>query len=249
MSDAISPLASFVLKLNSRYALGEADQSALLSLAHSCRTYEPAAYLVREGESPRLHCRMIVTGFAYRHKLLPNGDRQIVRILLPGDIVDLQQLVLERSDHNVQSLTRTSVLEIDSIGLRQLAFDRPAVGRAMWADGIREASIGYEHMVNIACRQARPRVAHLLCDFAVRMEIAGLATGDTYQLPITQEQIGDAVGLTGIHVNRTLKALVAEGLITYRKASLTILDRKRLREVAEFTSFYLHLDQGPGADF
>jgi CRP-like cAMP-binding protein len=113
----------------------------------------------------------------------------------------------------------------------------------MWVDALIDASIFREWVLNVGRRDARSRIAHLICEFAVRADAAGLSTNGRYELPMTQEQIGDATGLTSVHVNRTLKTLAADGLLHRDKRFLTVTDPGHMRSVADFSALYLHLDQ------
>jgi len=243
MSTSQPPLAKLVRKLASRHRLEEEDRAAILALPYVTRTYEPAAYLVREGEPPRRHCSFITAGFAFRQKLTIQGARQIVSIHMDGDILDLQHLFLKHADHNVQALTRLDTAEVESDALQALALTRPAIGAAMWVDALIDASISREWVLNVGRRDARTRIAHLLCEFAVRMGRLGLGTEGRYELPMTQEQLGDATGLTSVHVNRTLKSLAADGLIHRDRRYLSFSDWEKVRAVADFSGLYLHLDQ------
>lgn len=234
-------------KLALRARLDEADKAAVLALPYARRTYEPAVYLVREGEPPRKHCSFVVSGFAFRQKLSVQGSRQIVSLHMAGDLLDLQHLFLNKADHNVQALTRLETAEIDREALRALALSRPAIGEAMWIDALVDASIFREWILNLGQRNARARIAHLLCEFAARLDAAGLAADGRYELPLTQEQLGDATGLTSVHVNRTLKSLAQDGLLHRDRRFLSFTNRDRVREIADFSALYLHLDQSaPG---
>lgn len=237
------PLEIMVRKLQMRVSLNAADSDALLDLPYLRRTYEAPAYVLREGELSRNHCSLILSGMAFRQKLTSGGLRQIVSIHMRGDFLDLQHLFLDRADHSVQALTRLETAEIDRIALQELVLSRPAIARAMWVDSLIDASIFREWVLNVGRRDARTRVAHLLCEIAVRMRAAGLAPQGRCALPMTQEQIGDAVGLTPVHVNRTLRTLAGEGLIIRDRRSLQFGDWDRLQAAADFSALYLHLDQ------
>ncbi len=244
MSDTKNPLAPLVRKLLLHASMDEQDQRAILALPHVLRRMEAAQYIVREGDKPT-HCCLVVSGFSVRHKLVEGGGRQIVNIHIAGDMVDLQNSLLTVSDHNVQTLTATEVALIPKEALVELAFTRPAIGRALWLETLVEASIAREWIANVGRRNARARVAHLLVEFAYRLDAVGIGEECNYQLPMTQEQLADTVGLTAVHVNRTLMALDAEGLTARSKRSVKINDLKRMAEVADFRSTYLHLPQDP----
>ena len=219
--------------------LSAADRAAVLALPLTLKVTTRDAYLVREGDQSA-HCNLMVAGFAYRQKLVSTGARQIISIHVPGEFVDLQNAMLEIADHNVQSLGRSEVATVPKAALVALMAERPAVARAVWLDTLIDASIFREWVVNVGRRDATARIAHLLCELALRLRAAGLHEGDTYDFPFTQEQIADATGLTAVHTNRTLQGLRREGLIRLAVGSLTVLDWGGLVEVADFSERYLH---------
>lgn len=234
------PLQLLLRKLGTHAPLEHHDRDAILALPHSLRTIEPQGYIVREGEAPR-HCGVIVSGFAFRQKLTGDGARQIVSLHIPGEPVDFQNLYLDESDHNVQALTRAEVALIAQADLRALARAYPAVETAIAVMNLIESSIFREWILNVGRRPAPSRVAHVLCELAVRLEAQGLADRAGFQLPMTQEQLADVVGLTPVHVNRTLKALEAAGLITRDKRQISFPNWGALREVGDFNQRYLHI--------
>lgn len=238
-----TPMLLMVRKLESRGPLDDADRAAILALPYVRRKYEPSSYLVREGEPSRKSCSFIESGLAFRQKLTVNGARQIVSIQMTGDFVDFQHLFLHRADHNVQALTRIEAIDVEREALQALSTARPAVGRAMWIDALIDASVFREWVVNVGRRDARTRIAHLLCEVAVRMRAAGLAQEGGFELPMTQEQVGDATGLTSVHVNRTLRSLAEDGIITRRGRYIGFADWNSIRQAADFSDLYLHLDQ------
>lgn len=229
-------------KFESRAILDDGDREALLALPFRLQTMEPAAYVVREGELPERSC-LIISGLAYRHKVTVEGARQIVGVHIPGDFVDLEGALLNVSDHNVQALTRCEMGFVPRAAIQELILSHPRVGIAMWVDTLIDASIFREWVVNVGRRDARSRIAHLLCEFARRLEVAGLAEEYHYELPMTQEQLADAVGLTPVHVNRVLQSMSKEGLIQRERRFLRIPDWEALRSVGGFIETYLHLDQ------
>lgn len=216
------------------------DRAAILGLPYFVRSFDAGGYLIRDGDESN-YCRIILDGFAVRHKLNDEGLRQIVSIHIRDDILGAENLYLKTADHNVQTLTRCDIALIPGRALRDLFITRPSVGVAMFTNSLVEASRYREWMLNIGRRDARTRLAHLLCEIAVRFGARGLAPGRRYELPMTQEQLGDALGLTSVHVNRTLKSLESDGLIVRHKRILTFPDWIRLRQVADFNDRYLHL--------
>lgn len=244
---ADSPLNLMIRKLSTRTMLSESDHRAIRELPYLLRTYHAAAYAVREGEPPRRHCDFIQTGFAYRQKLTANGARQIVSIHLKGDFIDLQNLFLNIADHNVQALTELKVVAIEREALQTLALERPAVGRAMWIDALVDSSIYREWVMNVGRRDARARIAHVLCEVWLRMKAAGYPVEDGFELPLTQEQLADVVGLTPVHVNRTLKALQEEGVVHRNRRYVSFSDWDAMVGIGDFNALYLHLDQSQPA--
>jgi CRP-like cAMP-binding protein len=236
------PLAPMVSKLSLWTELGEQDTDEIFNLPYQRRYLEAGQYLVWDGDKPQ-HACLLLSGFAYRHKSAGNGGRQIMSIHMKGDLIDLQNSLLGVADHNVQMLTAGDVALIPVQVVRDLAFRRPSIGMAMWYETLVEGSIFREWVLNIGRRDARTRIAHLLCEFAIRLEVAELGQATSYELPITQEQLADAVALTSVHVNRTLKRLEQDGLITRTKRIITIVDWKDLVKVADFQPRYLHLDR------
>ncbi|MGH6614819.1 Crp/Fnr family transcriptional regulator [Sphingomonas sp.] len=223
-----------------RAPLSNDGQMALRALSLVTRTYEPSQYLLREGDRPK-HCSFLRSGFVYRHKIVGNGGRQIVAIHLEGDFVDVQNILLTESDHNIQALTMTKVLCISREDLVAVSLAHPSLARALWRESLLEASIMREWVANVGRRDARSRTAHMLCELAIRQEAAGIGPREAFDLPMTQEQLGDALGLTAVHINRTLKSLEAAALIARSKRSVTVTDWHGLQRVADFTSGYLHL--------
>jgi CRP-like cAMP-binding protein len=235
-----------VLKFERRGPLDETDRAALLALPHTIRRISPGAHIVRDGDRPD-YCCVILSGFAYRHKITGEGGRQVIALHLEGDFVDLQNSLLPVADHNVQTLTEAEVAFIPRDSVRELAIERPSLGLAMWVDTLIDGSIFREWVVNVGRRDARTRIAHILCEFSLRLEAAGLAEEHRYELPMTQEQLADAVGLTSVHVNRVLRQLAEEGLISRNKRSIVIEDWHRMRDVGDFNERYLHQDAAAAA--
>jgi CRP-like cAMP-binding protein len=235
-------LAPMVRSLSLREELSPADRAAILALPFSRRRLDAGQYLVWDGDRPQNTC-LLLSGFAYRHKMSGNGGRQIVSFHMKGDLVDLQNSLLGIADHNVQMLTAGEVAMIPVETIRQIAFSHPDVGMAMWYESLVEGSIFREWVLNIGRRDARTRIAHLLCEFGLRLKVADIAEPTTYELPITQEQLADAVALTPVHVNRTLMKLEQDGLITRTKRMITIVDWTAMVKVADFQPRYLHLDR------
>ena len=247
MSEAIEPtLTPMLRKLLYWGKFTPADREALLALPHVVKTLEPQTHVVREGDEATHSC-VVLSGYAYRHKIVAGGKRQIIAVHMKGDMVDLQNSMLGKADHGVQMLTRGEVAMIPRDAVKRLAFANPNIGYAMWMDTLVDGSVFREWIANVGRRDARTRVAHILCEFGVRLRVAGLAEQTSYELPMTQEQLADAVGLTAVHVNRTLKELAKDGLIKRTRRSVLIADWKNLVQAGDFNANYLHLREGEPA--
>ena len=242
MHALLSKLTPLVQKLALHSSLDADDEAAVLALPYTERRLEPGQYIVREGDVPIYSCLML-SGLAIRHKIVGDGGRQIINVHLSGDMADLQNALLGVADHNVQALGRMSAAFIPRQSLVELAFTRPAVGKALWIETLVEGSISREWIANVGRRDARTRMSHLLCEFAYRLDAVGIGPRCNYELPMTQEQLADATGLTAVHVNRVLKALQADGLINRSRRNISFPDWRRMRDEADFNKRYLHLDR------
>lgn len=235
-----SPLQEMVNALSLYSDLPSEDRQAVLDLPFRIRKLDAGAYLIREGDQPS-QCSVLVEGYAYRQKVTGIGSRQIMSVCVPGDAVDLQNMFLSISDHSVQMLTRGTVADVPRQAMQDMVLTRPAVGTAVIQLTLVEASILREWVVNVGRRDARTRIAHLLCEFAVRLESRNLHSHEGFELPMTQEQLADATGLTSVHVNRVLKGLEAESLISRRRRHIQFPDWRALQDAGDFSRRYLHL--------
>jgi CRP-like cAMP-binding protein len=232
-----------VEKLAYRVKLTAEDEAAILALPFALKTMERSQFIVRERE-PATHSCLMLSGYSIRSKLTATGRRQILAIQMKGEMADLQNALLKVADHSVQMLVPGTIALIPREALIQLTLERPRVAHAMWIDTLVDASIFREWIMNVGRRDAKTRLAHLLCEFALRLKLAGLGHDTNYELPMTQEQLADATGMTSVHVNRSIKALEAEGLIQRsHPRSVHIGDWRKLATAGDFDSNYLHLRQ------
>ena len=218
-----------------------ADKQAILDLPYRTKLLERHNYIVHE-RAETTHSCLMLSGFAIRHKMVAGGARQIVAIHMTGDLVDLQNSFLGFADHGVQVIAKSKVAFIPREAIKKLALERPRVGMAMWYDTLVDGSVFREWIANVGRRDAQTRMAHLLCELSLRLKLAGLGEETAYTMPMTQEQLADTTGLTAVHVNRTLMALEAQGLIArHSSRSFIIRDWKKLAAAGDFDSNYLHL--------
>ena len=233
------PLTSMISKLAAHTPLSGQDFTALVGLPHSVRLYRQRSHLVRAGDAFD-ECSVLVSGFAFSYRITSQGLRQIVSIYHPGDIVGFRQINLGTADCDVQTLTHCEVATVRQDALRVLASNYNAIGNALIASSLVDGAIYREWILNVGRRNARTRVAHLLCEFAARLDTQG-APGQPYKLPMTQAQIGDALGLTAVHVNRTIKGLIKDGLVTHDHRVITFPAWDTMKVEADFDSGYLYL--------
>lgn len=239
MTQSFPPLLSFLQKLERHVALSASNRDALLALPYKLRQLNAGAHLFREGDHVA-SCCVIVSGFVSRHKIVADGARQILSVHMRGDGVDFQNAILERADHSIQALTRTEIAETPVKAVQELLAANPAVAAALWAETLVDASVHREWTANVGRRDARTRIAHLLCELGLREEAAGLSDRRTYQLPLTQEQLADAAGLTPVHVNRVLQGLRTDGILARDRGTVKIVDWDQLARIGDFRPAYLH---------
>ena len=239
MSSALEPM---LRKLRLWATLDDADERSLLDLPHELITIEKHRSIVTEGDEVS-HCWLLLSGFCVRYKFVGDGGRQIVSIHMLGDLVDLQNALLGVADHGVQTLTECRMARIPIEAIRTLANTRAAINDALWYDTLVDGSIHREWVANVGRRDANTRVAHLLCEFALKLDAIGLGRQLNYELPMTQEQLADATGLTPVHINRVLQALAKKKLIErVGTRSVTIGSWRELAAAGDFDRSYLHLD-------
>ncbi len=237
MERADSPLARNLLRCD---ALCAARRQVLtIAATKSIRSIGPRKDLVREGESPK-SIKVVLEGWVARYKQLPDGHRQILSLMIPGDICDANAFVLEQMDHSLGALTHVRYAEIARGDFETLVDEDPKLLKALWWSEMVTASIQREWTANIGQRQANARIAHLFCEMHTRLQGIGLADDDSFDFPLTQADLGEATGLTAVHVNRTLQNLRKAGTIELRHKHVTVRDREKLWEIAMFDPAYLH---------
>jgi CRP-like cAMP-binding protein len=231
-----------IRQVESLSQLAEDDRLAIKRLPIRTRLIEENRDVFREGQAPG-ECSVIVSGLACRYKIVAGGRRQIISFHFAGDMPDLQSLLLDRMDHSLCVLTRAEVAYIPREAIRALAAERPTLGAAFYRQAMVDGSISREWIANVGRRFALERVAHLICECFARMQAVGLADERKFQLPVTQGELGDATGLSNVHINRTMQSLRKAGLLVTTGKVHTIPSWSRLREAADFNPSYLHILQ------
>lgn len=231
-------------KLSRFVDLTDSDRAAVERLCAHRITVEAKRQLIREGERPN-DVYLLLEGWGYRYKILPDGGRHILAYLIPGDLCDIHIFILKTMDHTLALLSPATVAVISQETILDVMDRHPRIERALWWATLVDEAVLREWLVNIGQRDAYKRFAHLFCELWMRMRVVGLADEGRFSLPLTQEELGETMGLTAVHVNRTLQRMRSEGLITLEKKQLTIHDPQRLMAEAEFTPNCLHLDRRP----
>ena len=241
MSSAESHLDPLIRRLESVAPVSDEERQAIAALPITVRDLRADQDIVRDQDRPS-QCCVILEGFACQYKLLPGGRRQIVSFYIPGDIPDLQSLHLQVMDHNLGTIVASKVAFIPHETVRLLLRAHPRIADVFWRETLIDLAVFREWVVNIGCREAYGRIAHTLCEVYVRLRAVGLVNGQSYLMPVTQAELGDALGMSTVHVNRTLQELRRDGLIsTPRTGQVVIENWDELQKAGEFDQTYLHL--------
>lgn len=221
----------------------EEDRQMLASLSVvNIRRVQARRDLIREGDNPEV-VNLVLDGWAIRHKMLEDGRRQIIAFLIPGDLCDLNVFILREMDHSIGALTPLEVAQLPRSVFEKIYSDHPRITQALHWDSLVTAAIQREWTVNLGQRSALERVAHLLCELVFRMQGVGLCQDLVCEIPLTQNDLAEATGMTAVHVNRTVQELRSQGLIVWKGRDLRIPDIDALKRAGLFNPNYLHLDR------
>jgi len=232
--------------MESIVALSGEERAALLRLPMQVQDIRADQDIVREGDRPTRSC-LLIAGFACRYSMTATGKRQIFSFHIPGEIPDLQSLHLGRMDHSLATVSRCRVGFIPHHVLQDLCDRYPRLAGAFWRETLIDGAIFREWMKGLGRRQADGRMAHFICEMVARLRAVGLIEDHTCEWPLTQGEIADALGLSAVHVNRTLQEIRQAGLLTLTKTRLTVADWQGLAALGEFDPAYLHQQPGEAA--
>jgi CRP-like cAMP-binding protein len=219
----------------------EAEQHALAKLRRTVKVLDADQDIVREGDRPNIVC-LVLEGFACRYATVSSGRRQILSFHIPGDIPDLHGLFIKVMDHSLATVVPSKVAQIPHEAMLELIDRNPRIAHLLWRDSLIDAAIFRKWMVSIGRRSAAARFAHLICEFATRMNAVGLMEAGACAMPFTQADIADALGLSNVHVSRVLGRLRKQSLFRWEDGVLTIENWTQLQTAAEFEPSYLQLD-------
>jgi len=233
-----------VLKLEQRDQLSPDEKVVLESAVARIREVGADEDIVRDGA--RLsESSLLLEGFAARYKIMANGRRQITAIHVAGDFVDLHSFLLKTIDHGVLALTPCRIAVVPHVAIERITEEHPHLSRMLWLSTLIDGAIHREWLVAMGRRSAAGHMAHLICELFLRLRAVRLTQGNTFQIPITQVELGDTLGLSTVHVNRVLQELRGEELIRWQGNTVSILDWERLKKAAEFTPTYLNVEHEP----
>lgn len=237
-------LTAHVKKLRQRIAISSEEERAVRGLMGDVRRIRADEVLIHAGEELDSSI-LLIEGWMARSKDLQNGDRQFTELHVAGDFVDMHGYTLKRLDHDIITLTECSIISVPHTQLKDLFERHPRLGRVYWFMTNVDAAIHRESALSLGQRSAISRMAHLFCELFVRMEMIGKTREGGYELPLTQRELSEALGLTVVHANRTLQELRRRGLVDFENRQLIIRDRQGLEGIAEFDSAYLYLHANP----
>ncbi|HEY5711206.1 MAG TPA: Crp/Fnr family transcriptional regulator [Allosphingosinicella sp.] len=243
MSTSETPMAKYLAKIEKRGPLPAAARKALLAVPTISRSLRPYQDLVREGDRPE-RCCFVETGLVSRYKALRNGARQILSFHIPGDMVDLQSALVVVADHGIRAHVATTVVTIAHSDVLALAAEYPSLAHAFWFDTLIDAAVFREWTVNVGRRNSRERTAHLLLELATRFEGAGMMVDNSFHLPVSQNDISDALGITPVHLNRTLQWMRGQRYIRTHSRDVMIENWPEMIALGGFDPAYLH-PEGP----
>ncbi|MCP1838371.1 MULTISPECIES: Crp/Fnr family transcriptional regulator [Bradyrhizobium] len=231
---------SLITKLTVSNRLDSDDIQSLQQLPIQERQVPAQHIIVADGSRPK-ECCLLAEGFAYRAKITQDGKRQVLSLHIPGEIPDLQSLYLNVMDHDFTTLTPCTLGLIPHEAIKALCKQRPNVTGALWRETLIDAAIFREWIVNVGRRSADERMAHLFAEIHRRLRAVGRTSDGDFNFPITQSDLGDCLGLSTVHVNRTLQELRQQGIMQVERPHYRILDHDKLEELAGFDPTYLHL--------
>ncbi|SMC39213.1 Crp/Fnr family transcriptional regulator [Rhizobium sp. RU36D] len=237
----IEPL---LLNLGARDVISPDEEQALRAAIVRQRKFATEEDLVVEGERPN-SSTLILSGFAARYRVLEDGKRQITALHVAGDFVDLHAFPLKTMDHSVVALSTCQVAYADHADIRALTETRPHLTRLLWLSTVIDGAIHREWIVAMGRRSKKAHLAHLICELYMRLSVVRLVTDQSFYFPLSQAVVADALGLSVVHVNKTLQKLRSDNVVTWTDRTITVLNWEKLTEIAQFDPTYLHLSMEP----
>ncbi len=233
----------WTMKMEQFTAFSDMEKRRLDDLVCENRAqHAPRDDIIAEGTHAG-NCHLVLSGLACRYKILADGGRQIVAFLIPGDLCDAEGFVLKFMDHGIAAIAPTTTALISADIMKSLLRETSSLAEALWWGTMTDLGILRERIVAGGRRSAYMRIAHLFYEMLVRYRMVELTDGNSFVFPVTQADLADATGLTPVHANRMLRQLRADGLLEFKSGVVTVLDPDQLKQAAQFTGTYLHLDR------
>lgn len=241
-----TPLRDPLVRKLRRYVdLGREEIGLLREFRAGRQDFTAGASILEEGD-PLPYCFWVSNGWAFRYRMLADGRRQIINFLLPGDFIGFYAFLFPRAEYAIEALTDVVAAPVESAAMVEMCRDHSRLFMALSWCAARDDHMLREHVVRLGRRTAYERLAHMLMELCRRLDLIDFGAGDRYDMPLTQDLLADSLGLSVVHVNRTLKALRKDGLVDYRRGQITIRDPVRLGAIAEFDRSYLQENAMPG---
>jgi len=236
----VNLLNPLIRKLDRFAKLSDDERRLLDGVCREVKAFDRHQDIISEGDRPE-NVHLLLEGWASRYKLLSNGERPIMAFLIPGDLCDMHVSLLNQMDHSISTLSPCKVAFIPFKTMAGL-LENQRLARALWWATLVDEAILREWLVTVGHRSAERRLAHLICEMLLRSRAVGLTDDDSFELPLTQEELGATMGLSTVHINRTMQELRGQGLISSKGRRMTVLDPERLMALSEFNANYLHQD-------
>lgn len=233
-----------LMKLRARNDVDAREEAAIRDALDDVRVVEADTVVIRPGQDLD-HSTLLLDGLACRRKDLRDGRRQVTELHVAGDFLDLHSFTLKRLDHEVVALTRCRIATMPHRALLEITERHPHLARVYWFGTNLDAAVHREWAVSLGARSAKERMAHLFCELEIRLGLVGLVQDNSYPLDLTQGELAECLGITPVHVNRTLMDLRSQALVEFRDQRVTIPDRAALCRAADFDPSYLYLEKRP----
>lgn len=228
-----------ITKLECFTELSHDEKQLITDVTCDVREFGRREDIIREGDKPE-SVHLLLEGWACRYKVLPNGERPIMGFLIPGDLCDVHVALLDEMDHSIGTLSGCKIAFLPREAVSELISRNERLCRALWWANLVDEAILREWLVTLGHRPADKRLAHFFCEMLLRAKAVGLTEDDSFDLPVTQEELGDTMGLSTVHINRMMQELRGQGLVTSKGKRLIVNDLEKLMAFADSNPNYLH---------
>jgi CRP-like cAMP-binding protein len=233
------PYSRLLYRLERCGALSAEDRQRIAELPLTVTNIAAHQEIAHQGDAPS-RCTLVLGGFLFSHKLASGWRRQITSFVVPGDIADLHTLHLSSLDHSLSALGPAVVAFLPHAALKDMLDSSPQLAQAFWRETFIEAAISREWLTNLGRREAIARVAHVVCELAVRLQAVDLARNLCFSIPWTQSDLADACGISSVHANRVVQELRRSDLVDWDAKQVRIRDWEALTRLGDFSDHYLH---------